>query len=89
MNADEWAEIRRCHAEGETIKGIAGRLRMSRNTVRRALAMTSPPEDHRSVKGSLADEADDEPELESGHGVPSVQDDFLEARAPAPVVTGG
>ena len=60
MNADEWAEIRRCHAEGETIKGIAERLRMSRNTVRRALAMTSPPEDHRSVKGSLADEADDD-----------------------------
>ncbi|MFZ2242208.1 MAG: helix-turn-helix domain-containing protein, partial [Gordonia amarae] len=60
MNADEWAEIQRCHADGETIKGIAERLRMSRNTVRRALAMTSPPEDHRRVKGSLADEADDD-----------------------------
>ncbi|MBD0021709.1 MULTISPECIES: LuxR C-terminal-related transcriptional regulator [Gordonia] len=60
MNADEWSEIQRCHAEGETIKGIAGRLRMSRNTVRRALAMPAPPVDHRRAKGSVVDEVDGE-----------------------------
>lgn len=58
MNADEWSEIRRCHAEGESIKGIAQRLGISRNTVRRALAMPEPPNDHRRLKGSAADEAD-------------------------------
>ncbi|NGP08104.1 AAA family ATPase [Rhodococcus sp. 14C212] len=58
MNADEWSEIRRCHAEGESIKGIAQRLGISRNTVRRALSMAEPPTDHRRLKGSAADDAD-------------------------------
>ena len=60
MNVDEWAEIRRCHAAGESIKGIAARMRMSRNTVRRALTMPDPPTDHRRRRGSVADEADRE-----------------------------
>ncbi|MFT4126466.1 MAG: LuxR C-terminal-related transcriptional regulator [Gordonia sp. (in: high G+C Gram-positive bacteria)] len=58
MNADEWSEIRRCHAEGESIKGIAERLGMSRNTVRRALALTVPPDDHRRRSGSVTDDVD-------------------------------
>lgn len=58
MNADEWSEIRRCHAEGESIKGIAQRLNISRNTVRRALSISEPPNDHRRLKGSAADDAD-------------------------------
>lgn len=55
MNADEWREIRKLHAEGATIKGIAESLGMSRNTVRRALAYDEPPGDHRPRKGSVAD----------------------------------
>ncbi|HEY5856638.1 MAG TPA: LuxR C-terminal-related transcriptional regulator [Aldersonia sp.] len=55
VNADEWREIRELHAEGTTIKGIAERLGMSRNTVRRALAHDEPPGDHRPRKGSVAD----------------------------------
>lgn len=58
MNADEWSEIRRCHAQGESIKGIAQRLGMSRNTVRRALTLAEPPNDHRSRVGSIADAVD-------------------------------
>ncbi len=58
MNADEWSEIHRCRGEGESIKGIAQRLGISRNTVRRALAMPEPPHDHRRLKGSVADDAD-------------------------------
>ncbi|WP_267616488.1 ATP-binding protein [Gordonia bronchialis] len=58
MNADEWAEIHRCHAGGESIKGIAARLGMSRNTVRRALSMSAPPDDHRRCKGSVVDDVD-------------------------------
>lgn len=58
MNADEWSDIHRCHAQGESIKGIAQRLGMSRNTVRRALALSEPPNDHRSRAGSIADAVD-------------------------------
>ncbi|MFC3242005.1 LuxR C-terminal-related transcriptional regulator [Gordonia humi] len=58
VNADEWAQIRRCHDDGESIKGIAARLGMSRNTVRRALSLPSPPDDHRRHRGSVADDAD-------------------------------
>ncbi|MBM7369002.1 LuxR C-terminal-related transcriptional regulator [Gordonia hydrophobica] len=60
MNADEWAEIHRCRAQGESISGIAGRLRMSRNTVKRALATTEPPNDHRRLKGSATDAVEDQ-----------------------------
>ncbi|GAA5060768.1 LuxR C-terminal-related transcriptional regulator [Nocardia callitridis] len=58
MNADEWSEIRRCHEAGESIKGIAARMRMSRNTVRRALALNAAPDDHRSRVGKCADTVD-------------------------------
>ncbi|MCH5645006.1 LuxR C-terminal-related transcriptional regulator [Gordonia sp. ABSL49_1] len=58
MNADEWAQIHRCHDDGESIKGIAARLGMSRNTVRRALSLAAAPDDHRRCKGSVSDDAD-------------------------------
>lgn len=60
MNTGEWAEIHRCHAEGESIKGIAERLGMSRNTVRRALASDRALDDHRRRRGSVADDVDAE-----------------------------
>lgn len=58
MNADEWDEIRRLHRQGSPIKHIAVQLGMSRNTVRRALALDHPPTDHRSRRGSVADPVD-------------------------------
>ncbi|MGW5518871.1 ATP-binding protein [Nocardia africana] len=58
MNVDEWSEIRRCHDDGESIKGIALRLGMSRNTVRRALSLDSPPDDHRPRSGSATNEVE-------------------------------
>ncbi|WP_068268762.1 LuxR C-terminal-related transcriptional regulator [Aldersonia kunmingensis] len=58
MNADEWSEIHRCHRNGESIKGIAQRLGMSRNTVRRALAHEEPPQDHRRRVGTITDSVD-------------------------------
>ncbi|WP_051027356.1 ATP-binding protein [Nocardia higoensis] len=58
MNIDEWTEIRRCHSDGESIKGIALRLGMSRNTVRRALALNDPPGDLRRSSGRVTDAVD-------------------------------
>ncbi|MEV5649519.1 LuxR C-terminal-related transcriptional regulator [Nocardia sp. NPDC052254] len=58
MNADEWAEIKQCDRDGETIKGIAQRLGMSRNTVRRALSLPSAPDDHRRRTGRVTDAVD-------------------------------
>jgi predicted ATPase/DNA-binding CsgD family transcriptional regulator len=55
VNADEWSEIRRLHAAGMSIKGMAAHLGMSRNTVRRALSFDAPPPDHRARRGSAAD----------------------------------
>ncbi|GAA5063701.1 LuxR family transcriptional regulator [Nocardia callitridis] len=55
MNADEWHEIIELQRSGESISGIAKRLRISRNTVRRALTFETPPRDHRPRSGSSAD----------------------------------
>lgn len=55
MNADEWSEIHRLHAQGMSIKGMAAHLGMSRNTIRRALSFESPPPDHRARRGSAVD----------------------------------
>ena len=53
---EDWAEIRRLHrAEGLSIKAIVRRLKVSRNTVRRALASHEPPKYQRSVAGSIVD----------------------------------
>lgn len=53
---EDWAEIRRLHrSEQMPIKGIARRLGISRNAVRRALAKESPPRYERPAKGSCVD----------------------------------
>lgn len=55
MNADEWREIVELKQSGESISSIATRLKVSRNTVRRALTFETPPGDHRPRTGSSAD----------------------------------
>ncbi|MDV7355309.1 LuxR C-terminal-related transcriptional regulator [Rhodococcus oxybenzonivorans] len=55
VNADEWREIVELRQSGESISGIATRLKVSRNTVRRALNFEAPPRDHRPRSGSSAD----------------------------------
>jgi transposase len=56
IDVDDWAEIRRLHrAEGLTIKAIARRQRVSRNTVRAALRAEGPPRYERVPRGSAVD----------------------------------
>jgi transposase len=56
INVDDWAEIRRLHrAEGMSIKEIARRLGVARNTVRAALRLEGPPRYKRAAKGSIVD----------------------------------
>ena len=53
---EDWAEIRRLHrAEGLPIKLIARTLKISRNTVRSALASDGPPKYERIAAGSAVD----------------------------------
>ena len=53
---EDWAEIRRLHrAEGMPIRAIARRLRVGRNTVRRALAADGPRKYQRLARGSAVD----------------------------------
>lgn len=58
MNADEWREIHALRSSGVPIKGIAQRLSMSRNTVRRALSLDAPPDDRRSIRRAPDDGID-------------------------------
>lgn len=56
---EEWAEVRRLHrAEGVSIKEIARRLGLARNTVRAALRADAPPSRTRGPRGSLVDEVE-------------------------------
>ncbi len=56
MAVEDWAEIRRLHrAEGLPIKLIARTLKISRNTVRSALASDEPPKYVRRPAGSAVD----------------------------------
>ncbi|NYG59834.1 putative ATPase/DNA-binding CsgD family transcriptional regulator [Nocardioides daedukensis] len=55
MNSDEWERIRTLHASGETIKGISRRTGFSRNTIRRALQLSAPPDDRRGTRSTLYD----------------------------------
>lgn len=56
---EDWAEIRRLHrAEAMPIKAIARRMRISKNTVKRALAADAPPAYERVSKGSIVDAAE-------------------------------
>lgn len=53
---EEWAEIRRLHrAEGMSIKAIARKLHVARNTVRGAVRSTQPPRYVRAAGGSIVD----------------------------------
>ena len=59
---EEWAEIRRLHrAEGMSIKAIARKLQVARNTVRNAVRSTVPPRYVRAGTGSIVDAV--EPQL--------------------------
>jgi transposase len=56
LSVEDWAEIRRLRrSEGMAIQAIARRLRMSRNTVKKALASDSPPRYQRAPAGSIVD----------------------------------
>ena len=57
---EDWAEIRRLHrAEKVPIKTIARTLRISRNTVRAAIASDGPPKYERKPVGSAVDAFED------------------------------
>jgi transposase len=59
IGVEDWAEIRRLHrAEGVSIKEIARRLGVARNTVRSALRADDPPSYERKSAGSAVDAFD-------------------------------
>jgi transposase len=56
---EDWAEIRRLHrAEKMPVKVIARVMKVSRNTVRAAIASDRPPKYERPAKGSIVDAAE-------------------------------
>ncbi|MEZ5219793.1 MAG: IS21 family transposase [Ilumatobacteraceae bacterium] len=56
IDVEDWAEIRRLHrAEGMSIKAIARRTGLARNTVRDALRSDAPPAYQRPSPGSAVD----------------------------------
>jgi transposase len=56
LSVGDWAEIRRLHrAEKVAVKVIARVMKVSRNTVRAAVAGDRPPEYERPAKGSVVD----------------------------------
>jgi transposase len=59
LDVEDWAEIRRLYrSEGLPIKVIARQLRVSRNTVRAAIASDAPPRYERAPAGSAVDEVE-------------------------------
>ena len=59
LSVEDWAEIRRLRrSEGLPIKMIARVLKISRNTVRAALAADAPPTYTRRPAGSIVDEVE-------------------------------
>ena len=56
LSMDDWAEIRRLYrAEGVSIKEIARRMGLARNTVRTAVRSDAPPRYERLGRGSKLD----------------------------------
>jgi len=56
ITVEDWAEIRRLYlAEQMSIKAIAKRLRLARNTVRNAVRSVQPPRYMRPGSGSIVD----------------------------------
>ena len=56
LSVEDWAEIRRLYrAEKMPIKAIARVMKVSRNTVRSAIASDRPPKYERAAKGSIVD----------------------------------
>jgi transposase len=56
ITVEDWAEIRRLYlSERMSIKAIAKRLRLARNTVRNAVRSTQPPRYVRAGTGSIVD----------------------------------
>jgi transposase len=59
LSVEDWAEIRRLHrAEKMPVKVIARVMKVSRNTVRAAIASDRPPRYERPAKGSIVDAAE-------------------------------
>jgi transposase len=59
LSVEDWAEIRRLHrAEKMPVKAIARVMKVSRNTVRAAIASDRPPKYQRPAKGSIVDAAE-------------------------------
>jgi transposase len=59
LSVEDWAEIRRLHrAEKMPIKVIARVMKVSRNTVRAAVASDRPPRYERPARGSIVDAAE-------------------------------
>ncbi|UAK30269.1 IS21 family transposase [Nocardia asteroides] len=56
ISVQEWAQIRYLHAEGLSMRAIAARLGISRDTVSRAIASESPPRYQRVSGPSAFDE---------------------------------
>jgi transposase len=57
LNVEDWAEIRRLHrAEGMPIRAIARQMKVSKNTVKKALGSHAPPRYQRKPRGSAVDE---------------------------------
>lgn len=61
LKVEDWAEIRQLHrAEGLSIKEIARRLGIARNTVRTAVRSDAPPVFDRKPRPSAVDAVEDE-----------------------------
>jgi transposase len=59
LSVEDWAEIRRLHrAEGMPTKQVARVMGVSKNTVKRALAVDAPPRYRRAPRGSVVDAAE-------------------------------
>ena len=60
IGVEDWAEIRELHlAEGRSIKAIARKLGLARNTVRTAIRSGEPPSYARARRGSMVDGVED------------------------------